>query len=205
VIAAGLFLAGLAAEGLAQPAGNNNNNVNISAGPAGGIKIDAAGVIETLAMPADATELVRAKADAMRAAAKDDRANVVRGSAMRMISLTRLEKAIAAKLEKGERLDDAMLNLAGLVRVQYVFLYPDTSDVVIAGPAEGYLADPTGRVIGIETGRAVVQLEDLVVALRAFGPNAKAPAVIGCSIDPTKEGLVSLQKALVEVGRKMRT
>ncbi|RIK73087.1 MAG: hypothetical protein DCC68_25480, partial [Planctomycetota bacterium] len=86
-----------------------------------------------------------------------------------------------------------------------MFLFPDTKDIVIAGPAEGYLSDPTGRTIGIETGRAVVQLEDLVVALRAFGPSAKGPAVIGCSIDPTKEGLVNLQKALVEVGRKMRT
>jgi hypothetical protein len=157
-------------------------------------------------MPADATELVRTRAGAARARVpQDGRANVVKPSPLRMISLTRLEKAIAAKLAKNERLDDKMQNLAGLVRVQYVFLYPDTNDVVIAGPAEGYISDPTGRVIGIETGRAVVQLEDLVVALRAFGPNAKAPAVIGCSIDPTKEGLVNLQKALVEVGRKMRT
>jgi hypothetical protein len=123
---------------------------------------------------------------------------------MRMISLTRLEKAIAAKLAKGERIDEEMRNLAGLVRVQYVFLFPDTKDIVIAGPAEGYLSDPTGRVIGMETGRAVVQLEDLVVALRAFGPSTKGPAVIGCSIDPTKEGLVNLQKALVDVGRQMR-
>jgi len=98
-----------------------------------------------------------------------------------------------------------MQNLAGLVRVQYVFLFPDTKDIVIAGPAEGYLSDPTGRTIGIETGRAVVQLEDLVVALRAFGPSTKGPAVIGCSIDPTKEGLANLQKALVEVGKQMRT
>ena len=69
-----------------------------------------------------------------------------------MISLTRLEKAIAAKLAKVERIDEEMLNLAGLVRVQYVFVYPETKDIVIAGPAEGYMSDPTGRVIGIETG-----------------------------------------------------
>ncbi|MEX2187892.1 MAG: hypothetical protein WD875_13895, partial [Pirellulales bacterium] len=118
-IAAGFFLAGLSAEGFAQPAGNNNNNINVSAGPAGGIIVDAKGILDLVPMPDGSTELIRTKATAMRAAAKDfgakdDRGNVVRGSAMRMISLTRLEKAIAAKLEKGERLDDEMLNLAGL-------------------------------------------------------------------------------------------
>lgn len=190
----------------AQPnQGGGGGGVSISAGPAGGIKVDAAGVIETLAMPANATDLMRTKANAARAAIRGDGPNVMKASPMRMISLARLEKAVADKLAKGERLDDEMVNLAGLVRVQYVFLYPETNDIVIAGPAEGYLSDPTGRMIGIETGRAVVQLEDLVVALRAFGPTNKAPAVIGCSIDPTKEGLVNLQKALGEVGRKMRT
>ena len=189
----------------AQPnQGGNGNGINISAGPAGGIKVDAKGVVDLLAMPDDSTQTAREKAASIRAAPQEAGA-IVKPSAMRMISLTRLEKAIAAKLAKNERLDEEMLNLAGLVRVQYVFVYPDTKDIVIAGPAEGYMSDPTGRVIGIETGRAVVQLEDLVVALRAFGPSAKAPTVIGCSIDPTKEGLANLQKSLIEVGKQMRT
>ncbi|RIK76315.1 MAG: hypothetical protein DCC68_19660, partial [Planctomycetota bacterium] len=104
---AAVLFAVFASFAYAQPAGSNNNNVSVSAGPAGGIKIDAQGVVGLLAMPADATDLIRTKANAMRAA-PGAQAAVVKPSAMRMISLTRLEKAIAAKLAKGERLDDEM-------------------------------------------------------------------------------------------------
>jgi hypothetical protein len=144
----------------------------------------------------------------MRTQAKSMKAhpgqNALKPSKLRMISLTRLEKVVAAKLAKGEKLDDEITNLAGLARIQYVFLYPETKDIVIAGPAEGVMSDPTGRMIGTETGRAIVQLEDLVVALRAFAPGSKGASVIGCSIDPTKEGLVSLQHKLADIGRRMR-
>ena len=34
--------------------------------------------------------------------------------------------------------------LAGLTRVRYVFYYPETKDIVLAGPAEGWAADAAG-------------------------------------------------------------
>ena len=82
-----------------------------------------------------------------------------------------------------------MLNLAGLTRIEYVFCMPETKDIVIAGPAEGWAPDLSGRVCGIQTGRPIVELQDLIVALRAFPPNGKPTPLIGCSIDPTPEGL----------------
>ena len=48
--------------------------------------------------------------------------------------------------------------LAGLTRVRYVFYYPETKDIVLAGPAEGWAADAAGRVCGIESGRPVVAI-----------------------------------------------
>ena len=78
-----------------------------------------------------------------------------------------------------------MQYLAGLTSLQYVFYYPDSQDIVIAGPAEGFMLDSLGRPVGIASGRAVLQLEDLIVALRAFGPDGKKTATVGCSIDPT--------------------
>ena len=40
-----------------------------------------------------------------------------------------------------------------------------------------------------------------MTALRAFGPNKqKQPTVIGCSIDPTQEGLKKMQEFLRSVG-----
>jgi hypothetical protein len=122
-------------------------------------------------------------------------------SYMRKISLNRLEAAAAERLARGEDLTDEMKYLAGMLRVQYVFLYPETNDIVIAGPAEGFASDLSGRVRGLTTGRSVVELQDLIVALRAFPPNGNKTNVIGVSIDPTEEGLARMQQFLAGLGR----
>ena len=93
-----------------------------------------------------------------------------------------------------------MKYLVGLLRIRYVFFYPESKDIVIAGPAEGWMTDPAGRVVGLTTGRPVLQLQDLVTALRAFPPGKKATAEIGCSIDPTPEGLSHMQQFLRSIG-----
>jgi hypothetical protein len=85
-----------------------------------------------------------------------------------------------------------MRYLAGLQRIRYVFYYPDSKDIVLAGPAEGWAPDLAGRVVGITNGRPVVQLQDVVVALRTFPADSSAAPVIGCSIDPTQEGLAAM-------------
>src|SRR5262249_8671947 len=43
-----------------------------------------------------------------------------------------------------------------------------------------------------------IDLADLVVALRAFPPGGKGAPVIGCSIDPTKDGLARMQQFIRE-------
>jgi len=60
---------------------------------------------------------------------------------------------------------------------------------VIAGPAEGWQLDETGRVVGQHTRRPVVRLDDLVVALRVFAQRGRGNAFVGCSIDQTEEGV----------------
>src|SRR5208337_2041119 len=100
-------------------------------------------------------------------------------------------------------LTDEMRYLAGLLRVHYVFFYPDSGDIVIAGPAEGWTTDPAGRVVGISKGRPVIRLEDLCVALRAFPPSGKVTRVIGCSIDPTQEGLKAYERFVRSIGSSL--
>src|SRR5207249_834635 len=99
-------------------------------------------------------------------------------------------------LAKRIPLPEEMLYLAGLTRVRYVFFYPETKDIVLAGPAEAWAADLSGRMRGIESGRPMVELQDLVVALRAFAPDVKKPPLIMCTIDPTKEGQAQVQQFL---------
>ncbi|EMI19417.1 secreted protein containing DUF1598 [Rhodopirellula maiorica SM1] len=124
---------------------------------------------------------------------------VMQTSKLRKVSLNRLEAAIAERLEAGGTISEDMQALAGLTSLQYVFFYPDTKDIVVAGPAEGFVADPTERLVGIQSGKPTVLLEDLVTALRAYAPSAKPTSLISVSIDPTTEGLQRMQRFLASV------
>ena len=78
--------------------------------------------------------------------------NLQARSKLRKVSLVRLEQAIVRKLEAGQTIAEEMQNLAGLQRLRYIFCYPEHGDVVVAGPAEGYFEDASGRTVGITTG-----------------------------------------------------
>ena len=124
--------------------------------------------------------------------------DVARQSELRKVSLTRLEAEIAKRLEAGEGVSDDMRYLAGLTSIDYVFFYPESGDIVVAGPAEGYAVDPSGRPVGVTSGRAVLELQDLIVALRSFGPAGKKANTVGVSIDPTQEGLQRMQQYMIK-------
>lgn len=117
---------------------------------------------------------------------------------LRKISLPRLEKAVQARYAQGQLPTDAMRNLAGLQRIQYIFVYEDTGDVVLAGPAGDWSANAEGRQVSVESGAPVVQLDDLVVVLR----NSATKGTFGCAITPTKENLASAQEFLTESAKK---
>ncbi|MFW6169756.1 MAG: DUF1598 domain-containing protein [Planctomycetota bacterium] len=159
---------------------------------AAGVYIDARGVLKRRVVPSPPGELKRIAARARRTLSPD----LSRWSDLRKISLNRLEKAVAARIADGEPLTDEMRYLAGLLRVQNVFFYPETGDIVLAGPAEGFAEDPAERVRGLSTGRPVLQLQDLATALRAYPPSGSKLSQISVSIDPTEEGLARLQKFL---------
>ncbi len=165
---------------------NQNQNQNQNLGVAG-IEVDAQGVLRKRVFfePLSGQRIAAARAALNR--------DVIPFSKLRKVSLTRLEQVLR---QKNGVLTDEMRSLAGLLRARYVFFYPETGDIVIAGPAEGWATDASGRVVGITSGRPVLRLEDLVVALRAFPPGKSGAEVIGCSIDPTPEGLAATQQFL---------
>ncbi len=167
------------------------------ANPIAGIDVDATGVLRVKQFdPRLAQQRLAA------AKAKGD-ADLMRTSELRKVSLNRLEAAIGKQLATGE-LTDEVKGLAGLTAVQYVFYYPESKDIVIAGPAEGFFADPTDRLVGMQTGKPVVLLEDLVTALRAYAPGQKPTSVISVSIDPTQEGLQRMNQFLTSVRGRVR-
>ena len=110
---------------------------------------------------------------------------------LRMVSLSRLQEAIAACQKAGTPLPDEIRYLAGLQRVQYVFVVPELHDIVLAGPAEGWTINNVGDVVGRNNGQPVLQLDDLLVALRSA--DAARSGGISCSINPRPEGVKAFQ------------
>ena len=163
-----------------------------------GVYIDAEGVLRKQSFNDPGGRLTRERVESQLAALDPD---IAKPSALRMISLNRLEKAVEARIAGGRHPSEDMLHLAGLTRVQYVFYYPETGDVVIAGPAEPWAKARAGRARGVKSGHPVVELQDLLVALRAYPPGARdRGTVVGCSIDPTAEGLTRMQAFLRQIG-----
>ncbi|MCL2004734.1 MAG: DUF1598 domain-containing protein [Planctomycetaceae bacterium] len=157
----------------------------------GGIRIDARGVVARIANQ-DFGRLTAQQLNAARTAytLSDD---ISAKSPMRCISLNRMEKSI---IESGGIVTDEMKYLAGIQRITHVFYFPDSKDIVVAGPAEGWFPGYEGAMIGIESLQPVCELQHLITALRAFGPNTEGPGLVTCSIDPTAEGNVRLQQFL---------
>ena len=122
--------------------------------PTFGVAVDADGVLSVKAFT-DPTGQLRALRAA--AAGKALAADIRQPSEFRKISLVRLQRAISLRIQAGESPTENMRYLAGLWRLQYVFCYPETNEIVIAGPAEGWLEDNSGRIVGITTGRPVLE------------------------------------------------
>jgi hypothetical protein len=166
-----------------------------------GVAVDADGVLKRHIARDGSGQLMRLRVEEARAQLGAD---LSKPSQLRKVSLTRLIKQLDKAIAEGHGPDEAMRNLAGLTRIRYVFYYPETKDIVLAGPAEGWVETPDGRVIGWNSGQPVLQLEDLAVALRTFAPEGKKNPLVYCSIDPTQEGLARMQQFLSEVGRTIQ-
>lgn len=153
----------------------------------GGVKIDADGVVSNPEV-GELRELQSAWQQGLADVPADLEPLVDR----RYVSLKKLEAQIADARAKGIETPEAVKYLGGLQRVEFVLVYPEQNDIVIAGPAEGWRVDARGNVVGATTGRPVLLLDDLMVALRvAESANASG---ISCSIDPTPEGLARMQQ-----------
>jgi len=178
--------------------GGGNQSTSLVGDPIAGIDVDAAGVLRVKQFDA------RLAQQRLAAAKAQGDLNVMRSSKLRKVSLNRLEAAIKEQRENGVELSDDLKALAGLTAVEYVFFYPETKDIVIAGPAEGFFADQTERLVGMNSGQPTLLLEDLVTALRAFAPGTKPTSVISVSIDPTAEGLQQMNRFIQQARRVAR-
>jgi Protein of unknown function (DUF1598) len=169
--------------GVGGQAGQGGQQGVAGGGVAGGIMIDAQGVVRPVY-----SKLRSAKLQQLRVAALARKllpADVNTPSKLRKVSLVELEKACEEYAKNRKHVPADIQYMAGLQRIDYVFVDPDRKDLIIAGPAEGFAPDSTGRVVGVSTGHPPLRLDHLINALRALqsGDN------IGCSIDPVDKNL----------------
>ena len=169
-------------------------------GGGAGVVVDAQGVLRTQTVTDAGLDGERRRA-ALEALPGDLR----QPARLRKVALSRLEAEYARAAGAGRGVPDDVRHLAGLTRVQYVFVYPAADggpgEVVLAGPAEPWITDTLGRSVGMGTGSPTLMLEDLAAAIRAFAPGHPQDRLIGCSIDPTQEGLAAMRDFVKRTGR----
>lgn len=157
----------------------------------GGVYVDAEGLMKKITIDGTARLTSVHRAALFTGGNRD----VHLPSDLRKVSLTRLERELQLAWADGRSPDEVMANLAGMREIKYVLVYPETGDIVLAGPAGDWKTNAEGRTVCAETGRPILQLDDLVVLLRStFGGDGS----FTCSIVPVKENLARTQAFLTE-------
>jgi len=109
----------------------------------GGVKIDAEGFLSARAKVDPSGALTMRRLNEAKVSVDQE---LQKPSKLRKVSLVRLEKQVKELLDAGKEIPDDMQYLAGLTRITHVFYYPETDDIVVAGPAEGYFRAGNGHV-----------------------------------------------------------
>ncbi len=155
----------------------NGGNGRMSPFPLG-VMVDARGVLH---IPLERPATTRL--DEAARAARSDRGNrdARTAVALRKVSLNRLERQLLWRRARGLGPTSEMQHLAGIYRITHLFIYPETGDIVIAGPADDWQLDPTGRAVSRTTREPTLWLDDFIVVWR----NAvRGGGRFWCSIEP---------------------
>ena len=155
----------------------------------GGVMVDASGVVRS-ATPSEKQAFLKV----VRANVLEPQGQLTEESGLRMISLKGLQQAILDAMDSGENFTDDIRYLAGLRRVDYVFVDPVKKDIVIAGPAEPWKILEDGSAVGADSGMPMMVIDDLVTAMQSVERSRREP--ISCSIEPTEEGVQRLNRML---------
>ena len=167
------------------------SNVPYYMGAVGGVSCDARGVVTR----ATVTDLEQIRSE-LRGALAPVASELAAESERRVVSLRGLEAELSKATAAGKAIPDEVHYLAGLRRVEFVLVDAARHDILLVGPAEGWKVDGKGNIVGLKSELPVMQLDDLLTALRS----ADVQEVISCSIDPTPEGITRLRELNSQLG-----
>jgi Protein of unknown function (DUF1598) len=158
----------------------------------GGVKVSPDGTVSNVTLADQQADVSR-----LRQQLHGGEGQLADPAKLRMVSLKAVQAAMSEAALTGKPMKEEIVLLGGLTRIEYVLAFPENNDIVLAGPSENWTLGPTGTIVGMESGRPIVCLEDLLVAFRAMSPNSER--TISCSIDPTPEGTVKLNNMLKSI------
>jgi hypothetical protein len=184
IVIACLVLGSLPAHGQIVPINN-----------APGVIIDPDGTLKRRQVD-DREELagMRARMQAAQTAGKNEK--------IAFVSLPRAFATARSILLEGKAIPDEIQYLGGLTQIRYVLLYPETDELVIAGPSEAVQVVDAEHAVGKVTGRPVLHLEDLVVAMRIVHDAGRA--TFGCRLDPDPAAPERIRQTMAEMARATR-
>jgi hypothetical protein len=148
-------------------------------GGMGGVFLDGEGVIR-------AVKKKPKNAKPQTVSLKDE---VARRSDLRQVSLKNIDAQLRKHFSNGgrvENLPEELRGMAGLHRIEFILIDRANKDVLLCGPAEGWVRDLDGRAVGKTSKRPAIEVADVAVAFRAI---LEGDGEIKCSIDPQKSGL----------------
>ena len=164
-------------------------------GNAPGVYIDADGTVKRRVID-DREELatMRSRIRAAQEAGKNENITYV--------SLPRAFAAARIAIDAGKPLPDEIQTLGGLTQIKFIFLYPESRDLVIAGPSEPVQIVDDLHAVGRKTGRPVLRLEDLVVAMRVV--QGVRHDAFGCRLDPDAAAPGRIRDTMRQMARASR-
>ncbi len=119
---------------------------------------------------------------------------------LRKISLRMLEQELVRLQEARLPVNSEIEYLAGLQRIEYVFVDQKNNDIILAGPAEGWRFGRNGFVVGERSGLPVIDLCDLVMMMRRG--EEESNSAITCSIDATAQGMANYSTYMSRANRQ---
>ncbi|MEM9021651.1 MAG: DUF1598 domain-containing protein [Planctomycetota bacterium] len=104
-------------------------------------------------------------------------------------------------IDAGRTVPDELAYLGGMIRLQYLVVDREQQDLILLGLADGIDTSDPARPVGEASGQPLLRLEDLVFALRTWGPGNR-PARFGCSIDMPDGAQQRFVEALNQANRR---
>lgn len=115
------------------------------------------------------------------------------------VSLPKVFAELRRLTEQRLAVPESLRCLDGLVKIEQISVDPARGELILTGVAEPVDAGDPLRIRGKRTGRPVILLDDLVLALRQFGPNSRS-RVFGCTLlqdEKAAERVATLQRQIL--------